>query len=643
MSFVLFDKSSKFNLFNYQNSKNIPIFLFCLILISIILFSCNKKDNESNILVSPEKIHVGEYITISYNPSSNVRIDSIKVIADVITDLGSQIIIENTIRRENGKYKTSFLLDIPEAKIVVFNILPRQLGTKKEINYILVFGKDEKPVINAYYYLGIRYLAGNPSEGILPDFDKAEKAMECEKELYPDNWYADELRWRIMFRSNNSEEIKTKIRKELHDLLEKYKEDKEIVSQLLLSYVNVADVDEIDSIYSSIVKNDPYGVFAETYRIRLKKMDFDEDIAGLIESYFLEFPKMSGNEKQQLMLTKIRYRLHKKQFETALNDFAGLPEKNADDYILMGDNFYSAEYDNKITIKMFETAKKLLQSGINERKTVNITESEHLERIKQKLSHTCYMLGKMYINIKKFSLAESEFEEAFNTKPFSELNKDYAEMLFKERDYQKTISVCERSISQNLGFDGIIELYEESYKRSNKRTEGFFSSFEEVNQKAEEAIRAISMFSMMTGKVKNVSGKTVDGKTEELKDYKGKLVIIDHSMFNNPDYQKEHKYLQALADFYKNDQEILIILFCLRDDNMGDKDFEEMKRFYNSTAHDYKVLSIPYQDMRRYYNAKSYILDKEGNLVYTIESNNTIGKINEVKAKVKILKMMDGK
>lgn len=249
--------------------------------------------------------------------------------------------------------------------------------------------------------------------------------------------------------------------------------------------------------------------------------------------------------------------------------------------------------------------------------------------------------------------AEKNYEEALNI-AISELSDDahtrYMEQLNKNGKYDKALEFADKCIKIGKTNDKLLGEYKNAYLKSKKGSEEEINKIlaglkEEGTKKAQDKIAK----ELVNKPAPVFSLKSLDGKTVNLADLKGKIVVVDFWATWCGPCLASFPALQKVYEKYQNNPNIVILAVNTWENETGKEREKSVAKFIKENKYTFPVL-FDLEDRAKGFVTQfgvegiptKFILDKEGNIQFkTVGFSGEKNMIDEMEAQFEML-LKDG-
>jgi thiol-disulfide isomerase/thioredoxin len=617
--------------------------------LAIIVFVCfclSSVAQDDALTFKPKTPKRGDKMVLTYSPeksptgikTGNTVISQILFINEGLIDTEEKVMIQH-------KRNWEVTVQVPEKAslmLIQFSSESKTDDNNGNCWNIPVYGKDTRPVKDAYFYLASLQQRGE-LDGFKLARSKEESAKNIERELanYPNNMNVYSLKWsQMMSETKGSVTTKDQIRSELLTVYQSNKSDEKAV-YLLLNWFNQTGMEKQGKeIKDSILYVNPKGYIAlqDKYRSAIMNPNITPDELVKI---LADFPDMDSSKKSSLNYLLINSYIKTKDFDKA-------------EELISKQDIKSGSQYNSLAWPLIEKGENLEKAIVWAAKGVELIRKEKagmkaanpngVKNLDNSLGMVLDTYGYGLQQLGKTSDALNAYAEAYTLMNGAQedINSRYVQLLMKNTDYAKTVEVAEACILNKKADDKMKEAYINAFKQihgSSAEAEARLSKLaSEAKAKMMESLKK----EMLNKPAPDFNLKDFDGNFVKLSDLKGKVVVVDFWATWCGPCKMSFPALQKVVNKYKDNPDILILALDTWEREKSDAEKEQkVKAFIADNKYTFKVLFDDLDIVSKYEVTgipTKFIIDKNGMIQFkTIGFDSEQKMISEMEAEFELL------
>lgn len=595
--------------------------------------------------VKPSTPKRGDSVVLTYSPAkSQTGLAEAKSVTAHILYANEEKadVLEKEMVGKKGVWKATFQVpDQASIMAVRFTSEEKSDDHNGDCWNIPVFGKDKKPLKNAYLFLSSLHQMGE-YKGF--KFDKSKEAVKkcIEKELegYPDNTSANTMKWsQLMNEFKGSDSIKSMIGKELVNLFHANSAEKEIYP-LLAWFDRTGMQKEGKALKDSILKVNPRGYVALQDKLRSVMMNPNVP-ANDIEQIFADFPEMEPPVKTMLASVLVNSYMKTKEFQKAQELIVKADLKD-------GMMFNNLAWPLIEKGENLEEATSLASRGVelirNQKEEKKSASPAVIKNLNTSLGMVLDTYGYGLEQLGKTGDALKAYAEAYElTEGLDEnINGRYVQLLAKSNDNAKAVEIAEACILKGKADDKAVTAFRGAYKQLHGSADGADAKLNQLAAEAKARLTESLKKEMLNQPAPDFSLKDLDGNVVKLSDLKGKVVVVDFWATWCGPCKSSFPGLQKVVEQYKNNPEIQILTLNTweREKNVAEKE-QKVKAFIADNKYSFKVLFDDADIVGKYGVTgipTKFIIDKKGMIQFkTVGFDGEQKMIAEMQAQFELL------
>ncbi|MBA4319052.1 MAG: hypothetical protein C0412_11695 [Flavobacterium sp.] len=637
----------------------------CLFILFLFLSITVWGQTEKIFSLSVEKPKLGDKVQVTYNPTAKDAVlkdaNEILLCLNSLQSNGMPVIEEIPMVKSENLWKASFEVKDSLSKVILFRFDTEKASDDNNGNtwFTMVYNNTGEAVERAHQTASMLYSRGGTMGfKVIVDKDKAKQEADLEKQFYlskaADSGNDLTKLYQTYLANKDKKENMDLVVKDIMVFVERNKSNEDLISNAinLLNYLK--QTTKADEIKNEMIKINPNGKIAAAERIN--KLLAEKDKAKQIEyaeKCLREVSNFYENEKETYNSIIFSNLMELKKFDEAYNVLIKMPKQ------------YGSSY-NSLAWKLIEKGEQLEKAtgwakiGVELCRKPDIAEkSKYLttkDWKKNNLSSLAFVLDTYafgLFQLGKFEEAEKNYEEALDL-AINELSEDahsrFVECLNKNSKFDKALSFAEKCIKIGKTNDKLLSEYKTAYLKSKKGNEkdidNILAGFkEEGMKKAQEKIAK----ELVNKPAPLFNLKSLDGKTVNLADLKGKVVVVDFWATWCGPCKASFPALQKVYEKYKSNPDVVILAVNTWESETGKEKEKAVTQFIKENNYTFKVI-YDLEDRAKNFASQfgvegiptKFILDKEGKIQFkTVGFGGEKTMIDEMDAQFEML-LKDG-
>jgi thiol-disulfide isomerase/thioredoxin len=614
--------------------------------ITVVSFCLPGYAQNNALTVKPSNPKRGDSVVLTYSPEKSPSgLKGVKTVTAHIL-YADQIrgdILDKEMVGKKDSWKATFQVpDEAYMMAVRFTSDEKADDNNGDCWYIPVYGKDKKPLKNAFLVLESLHEMGE-FQGFRFEKSKeaAKKYLEMELGFYPDNVTVHIREWaKTMNKFKYNDSIKNQIRKEVLTLYHSNSSDEKDISNLLYWFNRTGMQKEGQAIKDSIINANPYGFVA--LENKLKDVLYKPDPpADEIEKIVRDFPDMESSTKNLLGTILVKSYIKTQDFQKAEEVISKTDIKDgmlfnnlAWPLIEKGENLEKATAWAAKGVELISKQKAGSKSAPpNQIKNLN----NSLGTVLDTYGYGLEKLGKTGEALKAYAEA-FELMEGMD----EEVNSRYAHLLAGNGEYNKAIEVAETCILKGKANDKLKEAFKEAFKQLNGSSDEAENKLNQLVAEAKTRLMENLKKEMLNKPAPDFSLRDFDGNVVKLSDLKGKVVVVDFWATWCGPCKMSFPGLQKVYEKYKDNPEIQILALDTweREKTVAEKE-QKARDFITENKYTFRVLFDDANIVRNYGVTgipTKFVIDKNGMIQFkTIGFTGEKEMISEMEAQFELL------
>lgn len=593
-----------------------------LLSLLLIIAGCTSKKLE-NFSFQPDYPQPSQEITLRYDPRGTPLEDAEKItLLAYCFPEGMPVVKDVEMTKEKNNWKGSFVTDDTTlAVVVIFKSDELQDDHDKNGYQISLFTQDNKPIKGGLARQAqIAFYGGDYPLRLSRDLEKAKDLFEKEFQQYPEQRQNLKILsgyWAAFYRTQQ-DSAAPMIKTELNQLAQKESKTVEELTLLFNWYYRINELRLAAKYEQELLVKDPKGSYAEYQRGRQIYAEISIDKkCKLLEAYLRDFPESKMIESLHRHIISAYGKAGQyKQAQEYLDRYVQEPSSNL--FNLIAWNMMESEMNLERAV---ELAKNAVEKARTELKTKEkpsyFTQKEWQTYLNQDLGSTLDTYGFALYKFGKVEKSVPIFEEAvkLTLNKNIDIQERYCRALYESGNIEKAFSKLEVLIQEKPKRESVRTLYKEAYVKLKGSDEGLAALLTKVDRDYREKQKAELKAQMLDKPAPAFTLNDLEGKSVSLKDYRGKIVILDFWAIWCGPCVRSFPAIQLFVNKYQSDENNIKFLFINsweRGDNIDQQvrnfiqrykyTFHVLRDVENSVVSDYKVEGIP----------TKFIIDPEG-------------------------------
>jgi thiol-disulfide isomerase/thioredoxin len=580
------------------------------IAILLIIFSVSNLFSQGKAVFIPEKPKANDNIIINYDPTGSKLAKSTEISAELLVleeteePLWQEVILSKQGNIWTGEYK----INSNKVCLILVQFAAEKETDDNEGNVwdIMIYGKDNKPVVGAYYYRGLSYAQGNISEfKKKQDLDKAISEFETEIKNYPKNtWKSQSRIWQIALSRNPDDKTKNKIRDALLQACKDCKDNEEALVDLTQGLEFIDEKEKADKIRAEGAAKNPKGELAKAIDYANIRLAPNATQRLLILEQIVNTYDLKKYDKASLYINIIALYCNIKDWEKAENTLIKSDMNDGRAYHALASRMLRNESMKHQAIEHIKTCIELLSNPSEDLKAPSQNKKEWDEINNLHLYDAQIMLSSEYIELGKYDEAEKILKEVLSAciegktiqdeSTIKAIATDAGENLmncYLKADKHKEAIYLEKKFIPRFGVsDKIIEDYKSAYIHVNGSDTDFEKELSELKNTAKEGARNQLLKELVNKPAPLFELKDFDGNIVKLADLKGKIVVIDFWATWCGPCLSSFPALQKVYNKYNANPNIVILALNTWERTKGAEKEQAVKQFIADNLYTFKVL-----------------------------------------------------
>lgn len=559
---------------------------------------------ENPFSMNPEKPKVGDNISVTYNAGlkSSLLNEAKEIImyAKLVQTSGASSLVEVKMEKQGQSWTGSFSLKDSLAKVILFRFDSGDITEDNNGNCwsSFVYNSKGEPVENAHNTMSMLYqhkgLYGFP---VPEDKEKSAKEIELEMQLYSNRQNENNPLAKLYKTYTDNMENSAVVEKVVNGIIKYYRENikkEDAVINAISLLRKIKQVAKAEEITAEYVKLNPEGKFARDEKINDIYRETDKTKrVDLIKKYFNENKNIPVETKEQLEYMIMQALIALGKYDEAYDVLSKMERQNGLFYNSLAWNVLEKGIMLEKGVAWAKMGVDLMKNPDISTRPANVTLKDWKERnlvtLADILDTYAYGLDKLNRNEE----AEKAFEEVFTIIKVplgADYYARYIECLNKNNKFEKAVDFAEKTIIQGITNDNLISAYKAAFLKTNKTADEFEKRLKDIIEEGKKQLKEKLSKQILNKPAQNFSLKSLDGKTFNLADLKGKVVVLDFwATWCNP-CKISFPALQKVYDKYLNNESIVILAVNTWEREKGSEREKIVADFIKENKYTFNVL-----------------------------------------------------
>jgi thiol-disulfide isomerase/thioredoxin len=521
------------------------------------------------------KAQISSTVSVTFNELNSKLAGASDITCEAFIERADMapLIIETPMKKEDGIWNCSFVLDDAKARLIVYRYVS---GDKKDDNdgnpnMSIVLDKNGKPVEGSHLALGYFYLNGKLIDFKRSvDLKKARIEFDTEKKLFPKSWRSALALLELNLKEVSEDNDKTKIKNELGKIYDRNKENEDAESAIIDLFERMGDLNRADAIREEAITKNPKGKIAQLKQANaLQKEKDPRKRIEMLEKLLSEFPEIGKDSRQSFSQNLARTYIQAKEYDKAATIISKIDKPNVNLYNSLAWPLIEKGEQLDKAIEWAKIGLDIIKNQTLSDKPSSMKKKDWDENNKYTLVMILDTYGTGLLKSGKTAEALSAFEEVYAKSEGSDpdMNANYVNAILKNQKYDKAVEIGLECIKRGKDSPAMIESMKEAYSLSKGSTQMFDSLSVNEKNRFEEILADANKIKIdeMRKKIREsrISQPSIDftlkdlnGLPITLSQLKGKVIIVDFWATWCGPCKMSFPYLQKVFEKYQNNDDV---------------------------------------------------------------------------------------
>ena len=578
--------------------------LFCVIVYSLINYAFIFAQSEGVFSIKPEKPVLGGEITVTYNSGlAGAKLkdaNEIILYAKLVQNTGMSSLAEAEMEKKGNIWTGSFKLNDTMAKVILFRFDSGDITDNNNGNCwsSYIYNANGNPVENAHNTMSMLYLYKGLNGFPVPESrGKSDKEIELETKLYPVQQDDKNPLTKLYKAYAENSEKKEAAEQAVNEILKYYRENEkkeEVFIGVTSLLRKIKEAEKADDITAEYLKQFPHGKYALQERINnIYRETNKAKRIELVQKFFKDNPGLSKDIKEQMEYVYVQALIALNKFDEAYIYISKMEVQNGAMYNALAWTMLEKGESLEKAIIWAKKGIDLLRNPNVLTRPANVTIKDWKKSLIVTLADILDTYAYGLDKLGRYDEAEKAFEEVFSIIK-APLGADYytryIECLNKNKKYEKAVEFAEQCIKKGITSDKLNEAYKEAYLIIKGNAEEFKKKGKELNDEGFKQKKEKLAGQLLNKPAPEFNLKSLDGKTVNLADLKGKVVVVDFWATWCGPCKASFPALQKVYEKYLNNKNVVILAVNTWEYEKGNTREKIVKNFINENKYTFPVL-----------------------------------------------------
>ncbi len=568
----------------------------------------------------------GGKLTITYVSMEGAAIlkDVESVTAEVMMMRGEELPLFSSVlmKKENAIWSGSLVLEEERARMLLVRFVSGDLVDDNGGNVwtVVLYGKTGQPLEGSHEALGAFFqTSGFADFKHEKDLEAARREFVRELELYPDNWRASTLLWRVMTRLEPGDETTARIKAELETVYGRTQEDEMALVALLPWFDQTGQKERAARLRKVAVGLNPKGEVARSSALSAISAERDNTRRiDLIHSYIAEF-QPTGSDLRNMQSRLFSSYRRAKEYDNAAEVISSMEQSDPGMYNAIAWPLIEKAEELEKAVAWAKTGIDLLRDSAVDRKPSYMSEENWKQRQKNQLAAILDTYAFGLFKLGRLDEAEKAYEEAYalvGSDP--EMGQHLAECYVRNGKTTEAIALASELVRSGAATEKTLELFKEAYVAANGSADGFADELVEARAYAKEVAKRELKKNRVNAPAKDFALENLEGETVRLADLRGKVVVLDFWATWCGPCKRSFPHLQKVYDAHKGKDDVAIYAVNTWERVKGKEREKAVREFLAENNYTFPVLLDT--DVVDQYGVEGiptrFVIDRKGNIQF---------------------------
>ncbi|MBA4320069.1 MAG: hypothetical protein C0412_16840, partial [Flavobacterium sp.] len=578
--------------------------IFCVIVFSLFNYTFIFAQNEGVFSIKPEKPILGKEIIVTYNAGfAGAKLkDATEIIlyAKLVQNNGMSSLVEAKMEKKGNIWTGSFKLNDTMAKVILFRFDSGDITDDNNGNCwsSFIYNPKGEAVEYAHNTMSMLYLYKGLNGFPVPENrGKSDKEIELETKLYPSQQNDDVPLTKFYKAYVENSGKKEAAEQAVNDILKYYRENEkkeDIFINVTSTLRKIKEFEKADEVTAEYLKEFPNGKYALQEKINnIYRENNKANRIELVQKFFQENPDLSKDIKEQIQYVFVQALIALNKYDEAYSYISKMEVQNGAMYNALSWTMLEKGENLEKALTWAKKGIDLLRNPNVLTRPANVTLKDWKNSLTVTLADILDTYAYGLDKLGRYEEAEKAFEEVFSIIK-APLGADYytryIECLNKNKKYEKAVEFAEQCIKKGITSDKLNEAYKEAFLKIKGTAEEFKKKGKELNDEGSKQKKENLTGQLLNKPAPKLSLKSLDGKTVNLADLKGKVVVVDFWATWCGPCKASFPALQKVYEKYLQNKNVVILAVNTWEYEKGNTREKIVKKFISDNKYNFPVL-----------------------------------------------------